>query len=255
MSSAWYLDEQLWQDFYHCMFSPADFQRAGYQVAALLNLLGQMPQTVLDLGCGPGRHSLPLARSGCAVTAIDTSTFLLQRLHQHLQDHNAAEQDDLSINIEQVDMRTFSQPAAFDLVVCLWSSFGYFDTPEDNLRVLQQSHANLCAGGRLVIDVAGKEILLRQLQPVHADEFDDGSLLITRPAPIDNMTRMEVEWLLVRADDSVARTQFTHFIYSTAELQQMLQQTGFSNIQFYGDWDGCDYDLDAERLIVVAQKP
>ncbi len=254
MSNAWYLDEQLWRDFYHCMFSPKDFQCADEQTSAMLNLLGLMPESVLDLGCGPGRHSLPLARSGCAVTAIDTSAFLLQRLREQLQQHNAAENDDLEINIEQADMRTFSRPQAFDLVVCLWSSFGYFEASEDNQQVLQQCHDNLRSGGRLVIDVAGKEILLRQLQPVHADEFDDGSLLITRPVLLDNMTRMEVEWLLIRADDTLARTQFTHFIYSASELEQMLRQTGFSAVQMFGDWDGCEYDLDAERLIVVAEK-
>lgn len=254
MSTDWYLDEQLWQDFYHCMFSPADFQRAEVQTQAMLNLLGVMPHSVLDLGCGPGRHSLALARSGCAITAIDTSAFLLQRLREKLQQHNTAEQDDLQIDIEQTDMRSFSRPQAFDLVVCLWSSFGYFEAAADNHKVLQQSLANLRAGGRLVIDVAGKESLLRQLQPVHADEFDDGSLLITRPVLIDDMTRMEVEWLLLHADDTVARTCFTHFIYSAAELQQMLHQAGFSKVQCYGDWDGCDYDLDAERLIVVAEK-
>jgi len=254
MSNPWYLDEQLWQDFYHCMFSAADFQRGEDDVAALLNLLGLMPQTVLDLGCGPGRHSLPLARSGCDVTAVDTSPFLLQRLREHVQQHNASEHDDLDIRSEQVDMRSYRSTQAFDLVVSLWSSFGYFDTPEDNLQVLQASHHNLRPGGHLVIDVAGKEILLRELQPVHADEFADGSLLITRPALIDNMTRMEVDWLLLRADDSVARARFTHFIYSAAELQQMLQQTGFSSVQCYGGWDARDYDLDAERLIVVAEK-
>jgi len=254
MSQAWYLNEQLWRDFYHCMFSPEDFQRAEDQTSAMLNLLGLMPQTVLDLGCGPGRHTLPLARSGCDVTAIDTSAFLLQRLREQLQQHKLDEDDDLSIHIEQADMRSFSSAQAFDLVVCLWSSFGYFDTPEDNQQVLQHSHDNLRQGGRLVIDVAGKETLLRELQPVHADEFEDGSLLITRPVLIDDMTRMDVEWLLLRSDDSVARTHFTHFIYSAAELRQMLVQAGFSAVQFYGDWDGSDYDLDVDRLIVVAEK-
>ena len=171
----WYLDEQLWEDFYDCMFSAEHFQQAAAQIEPLLQLIGFMPKTVLDLACGPGRHSLPLAQRGCDVTAVDRSLFLLKKLSAEIQ---AIDFKDASLNVIEGDMRDYSQPGAFDLIVSMWTSFGYFDAEQDNLDVLSRCYENLNEGGVLVIDTVGKEYLLRELQPVHCREYDDGRLLI-----------------------------------------------------------------------------
>ena len=229
------------------MFSAADFQRAEQQIDALLAYIGFIPEQILDLGCGPGRHALPLAKRGCQVTALDSSVFLLDKLRHH------AKTASLDIDIQQQDMRGFSKPKQFDAITSMWTSFGYFEDEHDNLALLAQCHKNLNEHGVLIIDTVGKEYLTRNLHPVHATDYDDGRLLIERPLLNDNMTRVSIEWLLVD-NQQVKRTEFSHSVYSGVELADRLHDAGFDDVVLYGDWQAGDYDIEAERLIAVARK-
>ncbi len=250
MQDNWFFDEQLWQDFYDCMFSSTDFQRAEQQIDALFAYLGYLPERILDLGCGPGRHALPLAQRGCRVTALDSSALLLDKLRSAMA---ASDVEASQIEILHQDMRTFSRPGHYDLITSLWTSFGYFDDEQDNLELLRQCHSNLNAEGVLLIDTVGKEYLTRNLQPVHARDYDDGRILIERPVLNDNMTRVSIEWLLINGEQ-VKRTEFSHAIYSGVELADRLHDAGFEDVVLYGDWEAGDYNIDAERLIAVARK-
>ncbi len=245
MADEWYFDERLWEQFYDCMFSAAQFEAGEAQVSQLIGLLGREPERVLDLACGPGRHTLPLCRAGFAVTAVDSSEYLLTDLRRRLQ------HEGLSAEVLQRDMREFTRPDSYDLALCMWSSFGYFDRPEDDLKVLKNVVAALNAGGRFVLDVVGKEYLARQLEPVMVRDFPDGAMLIEQPCLIDNMTRLSNRWTLVRGD-SVYRTSFSHRCYSALELEDRLFAAGFKSVAIYGGLDGSEYNLDSERLLIVA---
>jgi len=181
----WYLDETFWRTFYPCMFNEETFARGEDEARALARLAGKDSGSVLDLGAGPGRHALPLARSGYSVTALDTSDWLLDRLRTQ------AEAEDLAIEIVCDDMREFSREGAFDLVLIMWTSFGYFEDPQDHVRVLESVRKSLAPGGRLVLDLVSREHLSHTLQPVHLTEFDDESILVERPLLVDEMTRLD----------------------------------------------------------------
>ena len=84
-------------------------------------------------------------------------------------------------------------------------------------------------------------------------EYDDGRLLLERPMLTDNMTRLDNEWLLIDGE-SVMRTEFSHRVWSAGDLQSLLTRHGFNVVAIYGDYDGADYDLEAERMIVIAEK-
>src|SRR6056297_1376952 len=73
----WYIDEDFWRKFGPLLVGDEQFSEAAGQVPALLKRIGLKAGAVLDLGCGPGRHTLPLARAGLDVTAMDTSQYLL----------------------------------------------------------------------------------------------------------------------------------------------------------------------------------
>jgi 2-polyprenyl-3-methyl-5-hydroxy-6-metoxy-1,4-benzoquinol methylase len=79
VSSSWFEDENFWESTYPLMFTAERFASAEAEVAELAKLTGSPFGRVLDLGCGPGRHSIPLARLGARVTAVDRSPFLLEK--------------------------------------------------------------------------------------------------------------------------------------------------------------------------------
>ncbi len=240
----WYLDDEFWRNFGSLMFNADTFARGSEEVQQLLELLGGQPGSVLDLGCGPGRHALPLADAGLKVTAVDTSPSLLAQLESTL--------DGRDIEIVEADMRDFCRPQAFDLVVVMWTSFGYFTDEGDHAAVLENIRSSLKPGGRLLLDLVGLEYLCRNLQPVHLTEYDDGRILVERPDLTRDMTRLENEWMLIDGD-RVHYHSFSHRVWSAGEIRSLLAQAGLAVESIHGDYAGSDYDLEAERLVVIAR--
>lgn len=248
----WYIDEDFWRTYGPLMFGDEQFSEAADQVPGLLARLelgpGLQSGRVLDVGAGPGRHALPLARHGLEVTALDASAHLLDMLRRRAGDEH------LAIEIVHGDMREFSRTESFDAAVSMWTSFGYFADEADHSRVLENIATSLRPGGRLVLDLVGLETLCRTLQPVHLTEYEDGRLLVERPALVDHNTRLDNEWLLIDGD-RVDRATFSHRVWSAGEISRLLEATGFEVIAIDADVDGAPYDLEAERMIVIARKP
>ena len=197
--------------------------------------------------CGPGRHAIPLARHGFRVTGVDLSSFHLARARER------AAAARLAIELVQSDMRAFVRAEAYDLTLSIFTSFGYFDDPADDLRVLQNVQRSLRPGGVLVLDVASKERMARVLHPTISQRTADGALLVQRHQIVDDWSRVRNEWTVVR--DGRARTfEFSLRIYSGQELKALLAAAGFAAITLYGALDARPYDLEAERLVAVARR-
>lgn len=243
----WFDNDDFWRIFGDCMFREERFREAEAEIEGVLALTGVETRTVLDLGCGPGRHAIPLAARGLQVTAVDLSSLLLERAEKR------AREAGVTVEWSRADMREFTRSAAFDLVISMWTSFGYFDDPEDDLHVLRLCHSALRPGGALLLDVVGKEYVVRNIEPVHLTEYEDGDILIERPMLEAGMTRYSNEWLLLRGE-RVDRANWHHNLYSGQELADRLRIAGFGDLALYGSLDGDEYDLESARLIAVAWK-
>jgi ubiquinone/menaquinone biosynthesis C-methylase UbiE len=130
--TAWYEREEFWESMAPKIFSEGHWKNAAAEVDSFIRLLGISPGAkLLDLCCGPGRHALELARRGFHVTAVDrTATYLEQAKER-------AEQEGLPIEFVLADMRHFRRPGSFDAVLNLYTSFGYFEHPEEDKQVLE----------------------------------------------------------------------------------------------------------------------
>lgn len=251
MSRNWYLENSFWQTFGEVMFDEQSFADAKAELPDLMRLAGMSQGDVLDLGCGPGRHALPLAEAGFSVCALDASEALLEVLQQKLADAPPKVQS--RVEVVHGDMRAFDREQAFDWVLVMWSTFGYFEKEEDHAKVLDNVYRSLRSGGRLVLDLVGLEYLCRTLEPVHVSEFEDGRLLMERPVLTDEMTRLENEWLLIDGD-TVTRTHFSHRVWSGGEMARLLAQHGFRVVRVSGDYAGSPYDMEAQRMVFVAER-
>jgi SAM-dependent methyltransferase len=243
----WFENELFWSEMYPFMFPEERFHLAEEQVEKFLTLVGYKDGVVLDLCCGPGRHSLALAKRGIRVTAVDRSEFLMSKAK--------AEAAKLNLEIEFVsnDMRQFVRNGAFSLVLNLFTSFGYFDDKEDDLRVLQNVHESLSSGGAILIDMMGKEPLARKYQPTISTKGADGRLLIERHEISEDWTRVRNEWILVEGE--MAKTfRFQVRLYSGQEIKDLLRMAGFEEVTVYGDLDGGEYGINAQRLIGIGRR-
>jgi SAM-dependent methyltransferase len=244
----WFDDESFWRDLYPFLFSERRFAEADDQVAKALALAKPLGKSALDLCCGPGRCSIALARHGFRVTGVDKTRFLLD------QARAKARAAGVQIEWVQKDMRDFLRPHAFALVLNLFTSFGYFADPREDLRVLRNVFRSLAPRGVFLIELLGKERLARILQSTTSSPLPDGGLLVERHEIYADWTRIRNEWLLIRKN-KVKSFRFHHSIYSGLELRDRLERAGFVDVRLYGNLDGEPYGSDAERLVAVARKP
>jgi SAM-dependent methyltransferase len=156
----------------------------------------------------------------------------------------------LKLEFVHDDMREFCRPAAFDVVLNLFTAFGYFEDQADDLRVVQNVHQSLKPDGRFLLDVMGKEVLAR-IYRERAWREQDGLLILEERKLSKNWSWIDNRWILIKDTE---RTEFdiSHRLYSAVELTTLLREGGFRTFEVYGDLKGSPYDETAKRLVVVA---
>lgn len=162
-----------------------------------------------------------------------------------------AEATDAQVEWIQGDRRSFVRPAHFDLAVNLFTSFGYFEDPADNQRVLECVRRSLKPDGAFVMEMMSKERLARVFLPSSVDSLPDGRLLAQRRKVLPGWSRLESEWLVLE-NACYERFSIEHFLYSGQELKTLLDAAGFSRIELYGGFDGSPFD-GPQRLVAVAR--
>jgi len=116
---------------------------------------------ILDLCCGQGRHCLELARRGFKhIEGLDRSHYLIQKAKEFTK------KEGCNVRFREGDARKLPYPTdTFDAIMILGNSFGYFDTIQDDLRVLKEVCRVLKPWGKMLINVADGEYLKEHFQP------------------------------------------------------------------------------------------
>jgi SAM-dependent methyltransferase len=254
----WFLDASFWEEYAPIMFDDKRWSEVpmvadGITRLANLRLYEETPAAspktpprILDLCCGFGRVTMELARRGFCPTGVDiTETYLATA-------REAAAYEKLDIEFVHADARSFKRPGAFDAALNLYISFGYFEDPEDDRRMVQNVYDSLKPGGAFIMETLGKEIAVRDF--VEAEWFERaGYLVLTRYAPLDSWGSLQNQWILIGKGRRIERT-FTQRLYAASELRSLLRGAGFSSVELYGDWDESPYDHRAAVLIAAARK-
>jgi len=243
----WYEDDDFWKTLAPRLFGRERWENTPAEVEKTISLLEINPGAqVLDLCCGPGRHSLELARRGFQVTGVDRTSGYLEDARK------SAAAEKLNVEFLQEDMRSFCRPGSFDAVLNLFTSFGYFEDLEDDERVLNNIYSSLKAGGRLIMEMIGKEVLARTFcERVWSEE--DGEILLEERKLSSGWNWIQSRWILIKDGD---RKEFTisNRLYSAVELSGLLTEAGFTSVKVFGNLNGAPYDHMAERLVAVAVK-
>ncbi|HEY2893264.1 MAG TPA: class I SAM-dependent methyltransferase, partial [Pirellulales bacterium] len=167
----WFEDESFWKRTFPLMFPETSFTAAAENIPKIAAITGVSAGAVLDLACGPGRYAIPLAQAGFEVTGVDLTGFLLDKARER------AKREGVRVEWVQQDMGEFARLAAFDLVLNVFTSFGYFDEEAQNRRVLENIHASMKPGGVFLFDHLGKEVLAPRFQPTRSESLPDGRVV------------------------------------------------------------------------------
>lgn len=244
----WHEDEDFWRTMAPVLFAQRRWEDAPAELDGVLRLTEISPGSrVLDLCCGLGRHSLELARRGFQVTAVDRTAEYLERARVR------AEKEGLQIEFVHQDMRQFRRPTAYHLALNLFTSFGYFRDPREDRKVVQALFATLKPGGKLVMEMMGREVLARIFQERDWMPTEDGGYLLEERKISSDWTWIESDWILVK-EGKIEKFSISHRLYAGSELVKLLQEIGFRNVKLFGSLQGSPYDQTAKRLVALATK-
>jgi SAM-dependent methyltransferase len=243
---AWW--ETLFDDRYLRLFGPlAPAEVTEQQADGIVTYLGLEPgASVLDLACGYGRVAIPLAGRGLQVTGLDLSEALLG------QARAAAEEAGVQVVWHHGDMREIPWTDAFDAVINIFSSFGYFAHERENRQVLEGVARALKPGGCFLIDLVNRDWRVRQ--DVERHWFDAEGLIVLADPWLDPVAGRSGEtWRWLEAGEW-REMDFDVRLYTATELRGLLEASGLRWVTVYGGWNGEPFGPEARRIIALAQK-
>lgn len=244
---SWFEDDDLWISLAPTLRGPAALERAEDEVDRMIELLGIAPGTrVLDLGCGPGRHAIALARRGYEVTAVDHAPSYLTHLSKAAQRHG------VSVEVVRRDIRDFRRQQSFDAVIC-FDAFGLSDNEADDARLLANAWADLVPGGCVLVATRGKEAALHGLPERDWSWLRPGVLLLEQNSFDSSATFLERSLHLVESG-RVRKFHTQERLYAGSELRRLCDAAGFSATRIMGGLDGRRMADKPQRLVALAER-
>jgi SAM-dependent methyltransferase len=213
----------------------------------LKNLLELIPwkksQSVLDLCCGYGRHSRYLAQLGWRVTGVDLSAPLLQEaIHLTLN---------MPIQYMRCDMREIPFYQEMDLVVNMFTSFGYFDSDEENEKVIDGVSHSLKDGGHFILDYLNPIYVEENLIPVSREEVGAVELIQYRKVEEGHVHKK----IIIKSSSEEKRYAEVIKLYPLDKMVSMLQDRGLIVQYILGDYDASRFNQrKSPRMILICQK-
>ncbi|MBN2571548.1 MAG: class I SAM-dependent methyltransferase [Ignavibacteriales bacterium] len=200
---------------------------------------------ILDSSCGAGRHSILLAKKGYSVTAFDLSKKLLKVARQKAKEQN------VKINFLNADIRNIYFKTKFELILNLFTSFGYFDNDDENFAFIKKSYELLNPNGYLILDYFNTEYLKKNIKQETHKKVQDIEIIELREIIADRIFK---RIKIYRQDRLFKEFYESVKLYSYDILKQVFKSVGYREYLKFGDYSCNPYNSNSERLIILFQK-
>lgn len=238
--------DAVFSDFYLRAYADdARVAEAEQQALAAARLAGGGPQDeLLDVPCGFGRHSIPLARAGYRVVGADRSQALLDEARRRAGDGGP--------QLVQADYRRLPfADESFDAALNLFSSIGYLGDEEDT-KALAEIGRVLRPGGRLVIETMHRDLLVARWSEQDWRALGEGRLLLEQRTFDQAAGIVQSSQTVILSNGERDSRTWSIRVYTATELVAMLERAGFAEAKCYGDLDGGPL-TPSTRLVIVAR--
>ena len=232
--------------YYHSLYAHRDHQEAAAFIARIINLIQPKDDaTILDVACGRGRHSLEIHRHGHEVTGIDLSPKNIQYAKETAQRKGIDKKMQFMVH----DMRV-PLDKQFSHLLNLFTSFGYFKDPYDNVRTLKSFRAQLAPNGVGVIDYLNPKWVLSNLIECEKVIRDDIEFSIQRQQKgkwLQKDIRFQVDAQDFHFQEDVELLEIKDFI-------NLFAQVNLDLVDLFGDYQLGTYDSEkSSRQILIFQ--
>ena len=225
--------------YYHILYKNRNEEEAQVFMDNITHYLN-MPEngTILDLACGKGRHSIYLNKLGYQVTGVDLSENSIAI---------ANESSNETLQFKTHDMREPTNET-YDAVFNLFTSFGYFDTFEDNIKTLKAIKDSINEYGFGVIDFFNTDFIIENLVAEETKEIDGITFNIKRF--VENKKIIKE----IRFEDKGESFFFSEKVsaFTLSDFEAMLEDAGIYLLEIFGDYKLRKfYKTQSERLIMI----
>jgi len=237
------------EDYFEIYRDAFPAEHTAAQVDGIVSLLGlDTGARVLDLACGHGRHAILLAKRGFDVTGYDLSEVFLARARTD------AEAEGVTARWVRGDMRELPFDGEFHAVINIFTAFGYFEDPEDDVKTLRGIWKALRPGGRFLLETLHRDGLPARFRSQSAEKTSNGTIVLhenvwdlARDVIDDHVT-------LIRPDGT--RTEYTTSLRmrSLHQLLALMPRAGLEPLAWYGGLDGSPLDLGSRRLVLISAR-
>jgi SAM-dependent methyltransferase len=242
-----YFDAQYLKE-YEPIFSDADARRDVARLVTLLDL--PVGARVLDVPCGQGRHARLLAEAGYAVDALDYSAHLLRVARA-----SPATSTGQRVRYHRGDMRTLPArwTGRFEAVVNLFTSFGFFRHPAEDVRVLQEFARVLVPGGVLIWHGGSRDGVMARFLARDWWDTSDGTFIGHRRRfdSLSGILTVETEW---RGPAGPGRRTYHLRLYTASRLAELLADVGLIVEQAFSGLTPRPLTRRAGEMLLVARK-
>ncbi|MEX0966650.1 MAG: class I SAM-dependent methyltransferase [Bacteroidia bacterium] len=241
MKKDWFLN-WFGTRYYKILYQHRDTAEAKIFLDKLLDHLHPAPKArILDVACGKGRHAAYLASKGYEVTGIDI-------VEENIKEAKRGEKENLRFHIH--DMREPFGDHEFDIQINLFTSFGYFESQDENRQVISNIYDTLAPGGYVVIDFLNCNKVIANLR--REEDFSrDGIQFHIRRFTEKGFIVKEI-----RINDNGEEHLFFERVecLNIDDFRDFLKD--FSITDVFGSYDLALFDpASSDRLIIIAQKP
>jgi SAM-dependent methyltransferase len=242
---------EAWQQFFDAFAERYDEQCFTLNTAAEIEFIvehARLPAggTILDVGCGTGRHSVPLAARGYRVTGVDLSPGMLAVAEKRAAAAN------VDVEWVQASVAEFARPGAFDAAICCCEGgFGLLtdesDALEHDAAILRNIATSLRPGGVLILNALNAARVLRSI--------DDDAIRSGRFDPVNLTEQSEVR---EHVPDMPAALTLRERYYTAPEIRRMARSVGLTVRGVYGgtagNWGLRPIELDEYELMLIAER-
>jgi SAM-dependent methyltransferase len=226
-------------------------------IASLVYRTLKLPEgsKVLDLACGNGRHSVYFARQDYRVLGMDLSKYLITEARKKLKEEYSQHKHNLSFQIR--DMRDIRHKNEFDLVVNLFSSFGYFESDNENWKVIKSVAGSLVEGGYFFFDYLNSDYLRKHLVSYDVKQRNRNTMVQVREIK-DNTVVKNI--IMIRSKPRAAAPEILQYqerikLYTLEDFERVFEMYGLDILRVFGDYHGGRYRKSSSgRLIILAKK-
>jgi SAM-dependent methyltransferase len=222
---------------------------------------------VLELACGTGRVTVPIARAGVPIFGVDSASEMLARAQQKVDSVGR-----LPVTLVEGDMRTFELDQRFGLALIPARSFLHLLTPEDHKAALLNIRRHLLDDGRLAMNMFVPDLEMIVAHASHprahdlafSDEFvdplDQQRIVVWRSLWYDTFRqRIHARFVYERLDDDGTVIARRHKGYTLCyifrnEMEYLFELCGYEVEALYGDFEGTPFGPDSTEMVWVARK-